>query len=70
MKVPATALFTTADQWNVFVLRDGRARLQRVGTGRMSDTEAEITAGLSANDTILVHPSDQIHDGVRVAARR
>ena len=70
MKVPATALFTTADQWNVFVLRDGRARLQRVGTGQMSDTEVEITAGLHANDTILVHPSDQIHDGVRVSARR
>ena len=70
MKVPATALFTTAGQWNVFALRDGRARLQRVGTGQMSDTEAEITAGLHGNDTILVHPSDQIHDGVRVAARR
>jgi HlyD family secretion protein len=70
MKAPATALFTTADQWYVFVLRDGRARLQRVGTGQMSDTEVEITAGLRQNDTILVHPSDQIHDGVRVAARR
>ena len=69
-KVPATALFTTADQWNVFALRDGRARLQRVGTGQMSDTEVEITAGLQQNDTILVHPSDQIHEGVRVAARR
>lgn len=70
MKVPATALFTTAEQWNVFILRDGRARLQRVGTGQMSDTEVEIAAGLQHNDTILVHPSDQIHDGVRVAARR
>ena len=70
MKVPATALFTTADQWNAFVLRDGRARLQRVRTGQTSDTEVEITAGLRQNDTILVHPSDQIHDGVRVAARR
>ena len=69
-KVPATALFTTADHWNVFALRDGRARLQRVSTGQMSDTEVEITAGLQQNDTILVHPSDQIHDGVRVAARK
>jgi len=70
MKVPATALFTTADQWNVFVLRDGRARLQRVGTGQLSDTEVEITGGLQPNDTILIHPSDQIHDGVRISARR
>ena len=70
MKVPATALFTTADQWNVFVVRDNRARLQRVGTGQMSDTEVEITAGLQQNDTILIHPSDQIHDNARIAARR
>lgn len=69
-KAPATAFFTTGDQWNVFVLRDGRARLQRVGAGQMSDTEVEITAGLQPNDTILVHPSDQIHDGVRVSVRR
>lgn len=69
-KVPATALFTTADQWNVFVLRDSRARLQRVGTGQMSDTEVEILTGLQQNDTILVHPSDQIRNGVRVSARR
>jgi hypothetical protein len=36
----------------------------------MSDTEVEITAGLRQNDTILIHPSDQVHDGVRVTARR
>ena len=70
VKVPATALFTSANQWNVFVARAGRARLQHVRTGQMSDTEVEIIAGLQPNDTILVHPSDQIHDGVRVSARR
>ena len=69
-KVPATALFTIADQWNVFVLREGRARLARVRTGQMSDTEVEIVEGLQQDDTILVHPSDQIHEGARVAARR
>lgn len=70
MKVPATALFTSGEQWSVFVLRDGRARLQRVGTGQVSDTEAEILAGLQPNDAILVHPSDQVRNGVRVSPRR
>jgi HlyD family secretion protein len=68
-KVPATALFTSAGGWNAFVVRDGRARLQRVDVGEMSDTEVEIKGGLQPNDTILVHPSDQIADGVRITTR-
>ena len=70
MKVPATALFTTAGEWSAFVLRDNRARLQRVKVGQMSETEVEITGGLQPNDRVLVHPSDQVHDGVRITARR
>lgn len=69
-KVPATALFTIGGRWNVFAVADGRARLRQVGVGRMSDTEVEITAGLQLEDTVVAHPSDQIHDGVRVSARR
>jgi HlyD family secretion protein len=70
LKVPATALFTTAGQWSVFVLREGRARLQRVEAGQMSDSEVQITRGLDPDQAVLVHPSDQIRDGVRVTARR
>lgn len=70
IKVPATALFKDADRWKVFVLREGRARVRPVETGPMSETEVAITSGLQPNETILLHPSDQIHDGVRVAARR
>ncbi len=68
-KVPATALFTTGGGWSTFVVRDGRARLQRVEVGQMSDTEVEIKSGLRADDAIVVHPSDQIADGVRVTTR-
>jgi HlyD family secretion protein len=68
-KVPATALFTSGGGWSVFAVRDGRARLQRVTIGESSDTEVEIKDGLQRNDTILVHPSDQIREGVRVKVR-
>jgi HlyD family secretion protein len=70
VKVPATALFTSADQWTVFVVREGRARLQAVQTGEMSETEVEIRDGLRIDEAIVVHPSDQIRDGVRVSTRR
>ena len=69
-KVPATSLFTIAGRWNVFAVADGRARLCQVGVGRMSDTEVEITNGLEPDAVIVMHPSDQIRDGVRIAARR
>jgi HlyD family secretion protein len=69
-KVPATSLFTIAGRWNVFAVADGRARLRQVGVGRMSDTEVEITSGLQPDAAIVMHPSDQIRDGVRIAARR
>lgn len=69
MKVPATALFTTAGKWNVFVVRDKCAELQAVTTGQLSDTEVEIVSGLRQGDAVVVHPSDQIHPGVRVSAR-
>jgi len=69
MKVPATALFTTAGKWNVFVVRDKRAQLQAVTTGQMSDTEVEIVSGLRQDDAVIVHPSDQIHPGARVSKR-
>ena len=69
-KAPATAFFTSGGQWNVFAVRAGRARLQRVTLGQTSDTEVEIASGLAPNDTIVVHPSDRVRDGVRVATRK
>jgi HlyD family secretion protein len=68
-KVPATAVFTTAGAWTVFAVRDGRAHLQRVGVGHMGETEVEITNGLAPGEAIIVHPSDQVREGVRVAKR-
>ncbi len=69
-KVPATALFTSAGTWKVFAIQDGHARIQTVATGEMSDNEVEIRSGLRPGDTIVLHPSDQVLDGVRVSARR
>jgi HlyD family secretion protein len=69
-KITATALFTTNDAWSVFVVREGRAQLVRVGTGHTGESEVEITSGLRPDDTVVMHPSDQVHDGVRVSARR
>ena len=37
--------------------------------GRQNGLEAEILEGLSEGDEVVLHPSDQIEDGVKVHQR-
>jgi HlyD family secretion protein len=66
LKVPSSALFRAGEQWAVFVVVDGRARLRTVDMGHRNPSEAEITDGLAAGDVVVRHPSDRVADGVRV----
>ncbi len=68
-KVPLTALFRDGDTWSVFVEQQGRARLQHIDIGQRNGLEAEILEGLSEDSQIILHPSDQIIDGVRIKPR-
>ena len=70
LRLYAECVTGAAHPWNVFVLRHGHARLQRVAAGQTSDAAVEITPGLQPEETILVHRSDQVDDGARVTARR
>jgi HlyD family secretion protein len=70
LKVPSGALFRRGQQWAVFVIRDGRASLQPVRTGRSSGTETEVLEGLQAGDEVIVYPGDRVHDGQRIVPIR
>lgn len=65
--IPTSALFRSDDQWTVFVVEDGRARLRAVETGRRSGLRTQITDGLETGETIITHPGDRIAEGIRVA---
>jgi HlyD family secretion protein len=70
LKVPISALFRTGGQWSVFTLdRQSRARLRKVAIGHMNDQEVEVLGGLDAGDKVLLHPSDKVGEGVKVAGR-
>ena len=70
VKVPISALFRTGGQWTVFTVDyESRARLRKVAIGHMNDQEVEVLGGLNAGDKVLLHPSDKVRDGVRVAGR-
>jgi HlyD family secretion protein len=69
LKVPLSALFRQGGAWAVFVIRDGRARLQAVTIGNMNGIDAEVLAGVAVGDAVVVHPSDRVSDGARIESR-
>ena len=66
--VPVAALFRRGGDWAVYKAVDGKAALQILALGRRNDDFAEVTDGLAADDVVILHPSDQLANGVRVTA--
>ncbi len=69
IQVPVGALFRVGDDWAVFVVQDGRARVRRVSVGKRNAREAQILGGAEVGEQIVLHPSDRVHDDARVIAR-
>jgi HlyD family secretion protein len=70
LTVPTGALFRKGENWAVFAIRDGRARTTGVQVGHRNNRQSEILSGLTEGDVVVVHPSDRIAEGARVAARQ
>lgn len=66
--VPVAALFRDGGNWAVYRIDNGRARLRHVSLGRRNDSFAEVVSGLDVNDSVVMHPSDQLADGVATSA--
>jgi HlyD family secretion protein len=69
LRVPLGALFRDRDQWAVFRLASGRARLQHIEIGHRNAEFAEILSGVAAGDQVVLHPSDLVIDGTRITPR-
>jgi HlyD family secretion protein len=66
LQIPSSALFRHDGDWNVFVVENGRAQQRRIDPGHRNPIEVEIRAGLKEGETVIVHPSDLVKDGVRI----
>lgn len=64
--VPSGVLLREGDHWNVFRITGGRATLQAVETGKTDGLQAEIVSGVSADDVLILHPTDKIQEETRV----
>ena len=78
LRVPASALFrapgsvagappASGREWAVFMVTGERARLRPVAVGHRTAAEAEIVEGLAAGDRVVLHPPNELRDGMRVA---
>jgi HlyD family secretion protein len=67
--VPAGALHRRGEGWGVFVLDGEHARERSVEIGRRSGLQVQVLSGLEPSETVIVHPSDRVADGVRVRPR-
>lgn len=69
LTVPVSALFRKGDQWAVFADENGRAKTVPVRIGHRNSRTAEALSGLATGDRVVLHPSDRITDGTRIAQR-
>jgi HlyD family secretion protein len=70
LKVPVGGLFRQGEGWAVFVVDEGRVRRQTVQLGQRNENDGQITSGLEAGATIVLHPPDTLTDGTRVTVRQ
>lgn len=69
LKIPTSALFRAGNESAVFRVEKNIAHVQQVKVGRQNGLDAEIVEGLSEGDQVVLHPSDQIEEGVKVRQR-
>jgi HlyD family secretion protein len=69
LKVPLGALFRQGDDWAVFGAVGGRAKLRLIKIGERNLHNAHVLDGLKDGEQVVLHPSDRVHDGVRIEPR-
>ena len=69
LRVPVGALFRRNGKWTVFVVDGGRLAARGVELGLRGARDAEIIAGLSDKEEVVLYPGNDLSDGARVRPR-
>lgn len=69
LQVPSSALFRAGDGWAVFVVENGKALRKKVTIGQQAGLAAQVLSGLAEGDQVIVHPANEIEEGIRVEPR-
>lgn len=66
IKIPSDAVLTDLEGNTVFICKNGKAQSVRVTTGIRTDSEIQITKGISAGDSLIVTGLLQLNNGSSV----
>ena len=66
LKLPSSAAFRHDNGWAVFTIVDGKAKRAPIELGRRSGLEVQVVSGLEEGAAVVLHPSDEVSEGVRV----
>jgi HlyD family secretion protein len=64
--LPVAALFRDGERWAVWLADGNTAQLQAIELGKRQGLWVEVVEGLEAGQTVIVHPSDAIEEGVEL----
>lgn len=69
LQIPDNALFKIDGEDYLFLVKNGRANLQKVSTGLKVDRKVEILDGLKEGDLLILSPQADLKDGKRVKVK-
>jgi len=69
VKAPVGSLFRRGNDWASFVIDGEQVHLVTTELGQRNDEDAQIIKGLSAGQSVVLHPPDTLTDGARIRVR-
>ena len=66
LQVPVSSIFRGDQGWNVFEIRNGKAVRQPITIGKRGTYYAEVLGGLEEGDVVVIHPTNDLEDDMRV----
>lgn len=69
LQVPVSSIFRGEEGWNVFVIKGGKAVRQPLKIRKRGTYYAEVAGGLEKGDEVVIHPTNDLEDGMRVKVR-
>ena len=71
LQVPTSALFRDKENdWALFQVIDNVVHQSKIEIGKTNGLQAEVLGGIEENAIVIIHPSDQVADGVQIVKRR